>query len=127
MVYGCSNMSKHEQSDDRLKIGRHAARYRWLRFQAGDMSQTEFGESIGVSRQHVSRCETGKAEYTHSELERIGQLLHMPMAWIMEPDSEQIGVRLAPWLPRYFRLSKTARRLFDTVATAALDLASWKS
>lgn len=104
----------------------HAARYRLLRHQA-QLSQEQFGEQIGASRSRVARCELGRAEYTHSQLVRISELLQMPLAWVMEPDDNQPGVMLADWLPMYFRLHRTGRAIFDTLARAALELATWRS
>lgn len=102
----------------------HAPRYRWLRHQS-QLSQEKFAERLSVSRSHVARCELGESEYTHSELIRIADVLEMPLAWIMEPDDSMPGHQLAAWLPNYFRLHPTARKIFDSAAEAVLKMAAW--
>ncbi len=105
--------------------GQFTARYRWLRYQS-QLSQERFAEEIGCTRSHVARCEYGSNEYSHSELIRIAELLEMPLAWVMEQDDDMPGHQLAAWLPNYFRLHPTARKIFDTAAEAVLRMAAWR-
>ena len=54
-------------------------RIRTLRFHAGEMTQAELGEKIGVTRQTVAAIEQGKYSPTLEAAFRIADVLGVPL------------------------------------------------
>jgi putative transcriptional regulator len=56
-----------------------ANRIRELRFRHGEMSQTELGQRIGVTRQTIAAIESGKYSPTLEAAFRIAQVFGVPL------------------------------------------------
>jgi putative transcriptional regulator len=54
-------------------------RIRLLRFHAGEMTQSELGDGIGVTRQTVAAIEQGKYSPTLETAFRIADILGVPL------------------------------------------------
>ena len=48
------------------------------------MSQQKLGAAIGVTRQHVQKCEAGTRRLSACQLHRIASVLKIPMAFFFE-------------------------------------------
>lgn len=61
---------------------------RALRFQAGEMSQTELGRRVGVTRQTIMAIELGRYSPTLEMAFQIARVFELPLDRIFEyPDS----------------------------------------
>lgn len=110
------------------------------------MSQGELGEAIGVSFQQVQKYEKGVNRVGAGRLQRIAQILQMPVEWFFQgmpsagrrgalPETEEMGdldrfmqSRYAPPLIRSFirlpdRVQRGFTRLISQVADAAASTA----
>ena len=61
--------------------GRIANQIRTLRFMAGEMTQADLGERIGVTRQTIAAIEQGKYSPTLEAAFRIAQVFVLMCTW----------------------------------------------
>ncbi|WP_109808701.1 helix-turn-helix transcriptional regulator [Sphingosinithalassobacter portus] len=61
-----------------------ANQIRTLRFMAGEMTQAELGEKIGVTRQTVAAIEAGKYSPTLEAAFRIAQVFGKPLEEVFQ-------------------------------------------
>jgi putative transcriptional regulator len=64
---------------------------RTLRFLAGEMSQAELGERIGVTRQTIAAIEAGKYSPTLEAAFRIAEVFGKPLEEVFQWSSEPAG------------------------------------
>ena len=83
------------------------------------MSQQKLGAAIGVTRQHVQKCEAGTRRLSACQLHRIANVLKIPPAFFFEGASQARLYRNIAGLPTLDLLS--------TFPTAAEDFALLKS
>jgi putative transcriptional regulator len=62
-------------------------RIRLLRFHHGEMSQTELGQRIGVTRQTIAAIEAGKYSPSLEAAFRIAQVLGVPLEEVFQWDA----------------------------------------
>jgi putative transcriptional regulator len=67
-----------------LAKGRLANHIRTLRFLAGEMTQAELGERIGVTRQTIAAIEQGKYSPTLEAAFRIAQVFGKPLEEVFQ-------------------------------------------
>ena len=61
-------------------------RMRVLRFQNGEMSQSELGQRIGVTRQTIAAIEAGKYSPSLEAAFRIAQVFNVPLDEVFQWD-----------------------------------------
>ena len=61
---------------------------RTLRFHAGEMSQAELGQRIGVTRQTIAAIEAGKYSPSLEAAFRIAQVFDVPLAEVFQWDAK---------------------------------------
>jgi len=71
--------------DDRLKN-----RIRTLRFLAGEMTQAELGQKIGVTRQTIAAIEKGKYSPSLEAAFRIASVLQKPLDEVFQWDERNV-------------------------------------
>ena len=59
-------------------------RIRFLRFQNGEMSQSQLGQRIGVTRQTIAAIEAGRYSPTLEAAFRIAQVFHVPLEEVFQ-------------------------------------------
>lgn len=59
-------------------------RIRILRFHAGEMSQSELGERIGVTRQTIAAIEAGKYSPSLEAAFRIARVFNVPLGEVFQ-------------------------------------------
>lgn len=59
-------------------------RIRILRFHAGEMSQSELGQRIGVTRQTIAAIEAGKYSPSLEAAFRIAQVFNVPLGEVFQ-------------------------------------------
>lgn len=94
---------------DHKKVGKQLAviRLEWL-----GMYQPHLANALNCSKDHISRVERGKAEYTLSQIKALENLTGVSieqMIAIKEPSK-------SAWIRDYSALSPTKRGLFDQCA-----------
>jgi putative transcriptional regulator len=59
-------------------------RIRYLRFQNGEMSQSELGQRIGVTRQTIAAIEAGKYSPSLEAAFRIAEVFNVPLGDVFQ-------------------------------------------
>ncbi len=68
--------------------GKIVNQIRTLRFLHGEMSQTDLGQAIGVTRQTIAAIEAGKYSPTLEAAFRIAQVFGKPLDEVFQWDAE---------------------------------------
>lgn len=88
-----------------------------------NLTQAELAAALGCSRVHVSRVETGKNEYTFSQLQGLSALCGVPVASFFDGYVyTDPAAMVAEWLPGYLKLPPDVRSRFDDVAERMLAM-----
>lgn len=61
---------------------------RYLRFQNGEMSQSELGQRIGVTRQTIAAIEAGKYSPSLEAAFRIAEVFNVPLGEVFQWDAK---------------------------------------
>ncbi|CCK75038.1 Lambda repressor-like protein [Oleispira antarctica RB-8] len=83
------------------------------------MYQSQLATALNCSKDHISRVERGKNEYTLSQIKKLEQLTGVSIEHMLEIESPA----KASWIREYSSLSAKQRDIFDNLAKQALKLA----
>lgn len=89
-----------------------------IRREQAEMSQTDLANRMGLSRQQIGHYEAGRSEITVVDLERISEILEVPITYFFQKDVDYANDP-EPVFARYKHLPPQYRRPIDAMIDAA--------
>ncbi|MFL0806733.1 MAG: helix-turn-helix transcriptional regulator [Oceanobacter sp.] len=86
------------------------------------MRQQDLASELGCSRQHIGRVETGTAEYSFSQIQKISEIIGIPVCSFFDGYIHIDTENITPWMTDYMKQSTPTRRRIDQIVGGILNL-----
>ncbi|MBM96032.1 MAG: hypothetical protein CMI09_09335 [Oceanospirillaceae bacterium] len=96
-----------------------ALRFKQIREGILKLRQQDLASELGCSRQHVGRVESGRAEYTFSQLQKMSELIGVPVCSFFDG---YIHAQIPDWAADYIKVPAPKRRKLDRAIISILDI-----